>query len=113
SLSAVGHVGAGTQRSGVAGPGVAQSSLIKRLAKRTVGRLAMPLMRAASRSYVAGERFDQALDVARLLQGRGSAVCIGYWNNDADSSDQIAAEYAKAFQPLSEQSPAGYLSIKL
>src|SRR5205085_8510483 len=55
----------------------------------------------------------QALDVARLLQGRGSAVCIGYWNNDADSSDQIAAEYAKAFQPLSEQSPAGYLSIKL
>ena len=112
-VSAVGHVGAGTQRSGVAGQGMAQSSLIRALAKQTVGRLALPLMRAASRSYVAGERFNQALDVASLLQRQGSAVCIGYWNSDSDSSDNVIAEYAKAFEPLSEQSPAGYVSIKL
>jgi proline dehydrogenase len=112
-LSAVGHVGAGTQRSGVADECAARRLSITAIARRTASRIAMPLVGAAARSYIAGERIEQGLGAARLLQGQGRAVCIGYWNADADGPAAVVGEYLKAFGPLSRQSPAGYVSIKL
>jgi proline dehydrogenase len=111
-LPANGHVSLGTQRGSVADAS-AQAPAIWQVTRRAASRLLTPIAAAASRSYIAGERLDDAMRVAAQLQKKGQRVCVGYWDSDHDSPEKVLAEYVSGCALLKEQTPGGYLSIKL
>jgi proline dehydrogenase len=68
---------------------------------------------AASRSYVAGEQLEDAMRLASQLQQHGHRICVGYWDSDHDSAEKVLREYVSGCALLKEQTPGGYLSVKL
>jgi len=83
----------------------------------TAKRITRPVVRravtAAGRSYIAGERLDQAMTTGTDLAGRGYALTLGYWNANGESPDQVAQAGMAALEALHGATCDGYLSIKV
>jgi proline dehydrogenase len=80
------------------------------------GRAKAPLRalaRYAARSYIAGDRFDDALVVARRLAERGVSATFGFWDGPGDSPAVVLQAYQAALAQLGSAKLDAYLSIKL
>jgi proline dehydrogenase len=72
----------------------------------------MPLAARAARTYVAGDRLDDALTVAERLTARGFGVTLGYWDGCDESPRAVNGAYLEAIAALAGREHA-YLSIKV
>jgi proline dehydrogenase len=86
-------------------------SLIAR-SRKIVGRCLTPLTLRAARSYVAGERLEDAVRVADTLSGRGLGVTLGFWDAPGDSPLLVADAYLEGIRALAGREYS-YLSIKV
>ena len=72
-----------------------------------------PLKRRAASAYVAGPRIDDALLACRMLQERGRASTVGFWNRGGtDEPSQVMHAYLATAEALSRNGLDAYLSIK-
>jgi proline dehydrogenase len=71
------------------------------------------LARQAARSYIAGNRIEDALAVARRLAERGLSSTVGFWDGPADSAAAVLAAYQAGISALAAARLDSYLSIKL
>ncbi len=85
---------------------------LRESARRIASKCVRPIARCAARSYVAGERLEDALRVAAELSERGLGVTLGYWDGPDDLPRQLANEYLAGIDALAGQEHA-YLSIKV
>lgn len=87
--------------------------LVRRLKQRAVGWVSaaiMPVVKHAARPYLGGETIDEALYVARRLQGEGTAVTFGYWDCAAQSLQTVASVQAEALRKVT--ATGAYVSLK-
>lgn len=82
------------------------------VALRVAAKCLLPIARRAARSYIAGERLDDAVRVASRLTQRGLGVCLGYWDAEGELSRLVADEYLAGIDALVGHEHA-YLSIKM
>ncbi|SNS94320.1 L-proline dehydrogenase [Sphingomonas laterariae] len=75
--------------------------------------LVRPLLKAAARSYAAGETIDEALAVARMAHARGYATTLCYWHDQAAPAEQVAAEYLRLIDRLDGGRLSAHLSVKI
>jgi proline dehydrogenase len=95
---------------------IAQPRPARRFADWLGGRAKAPLhalARYAARSYIAGDRFDDALVVARRLAERGVSATFGFWDGPHDSPATVLPAYQAALAELGSTKLDAYLSIKL
>jgi proline dehydrogenase len=85
---------------------------IRAAARRALSDRVLPLMQRAAREHVGGETIDDALAVAGRLSREGFSSTLGIWNASTDTAGQVAIEYRKAIERLSESGIDSYLSIK-
>jgi proline dehydrogenase len=88
----------------------------RRIAHWLGGRAKAPLRalaRFAARSYIAGERFDDALAVARRFRDRDVLTTFGFWDGPHDSPVTVLQAYQAALADLASAKLEAYLSIKL
>jgi CelD/BcsL family acetyltransferase involved in cellulose biosynthesis len=81
--------------------------------KRTVKRVAAPVLGRVARRYIAGESLGDALRVADRLAEEGTAATIGYWDSASDSPREVTDLYLAALDDLGARGRGEYLSIKL
>ena len=92
------------------------SASLPTLAKRFVGPVKAPLhvlARHAARSYIAGDRLDDALAVAHRLAEQGIGATIGFWDSAANAPDAVFRAYESGLAGLAAAEFDAYLSIKL
>jgi proline dehydrogenase len=82
---------------------------LKTLAKAPLYAVA----RIAARSYIAGDRLEDALAVARRLRGRDLLTTLGYWDGPNESADKVLAAYSATIDAIAATEQDAYLSIKL
>jgi proline dehydrogenase len=71
-----------------------------------------PLARRAARAAVAGTDLTPALAECRVLQTRGFASTIGFWNQDEYPTAEVIAEYRQALEAIRQLHLMSVLSIK-
>lgn len=91
---------------------MAKDGLI-RAARGRLSRALAPAVARAARHYVAGDRAEDAICVARALEVRSVRATVGYWNDSEEPAEHVEAEYAACLDALERAGLAGYLSIKL
>jgi proline dehydrogenase len=79
--------------------------------RRAAAFCLLPLVRRASRAYIAGDTLDDALRVADQLASTGTASTLGFWNADEDPTRHVTDVYLAAIRSLAAR-PGAYLSIK-
>ncbi len=67
------------------------------------------LVARAERGHVAGPQLDDALAVARKIDG---AVALAYWDGPEDSPSKVEANLLATLDALAENDLDGYLSVK-
>lgn len=72
-----------------------------------------PVMRLASRKYIAGDTLADAARVQRDLANRGLDSTIGFWDTETHTAREVADQYLAALDALSTTAHQNYLSIKL
>lgn len=60
----------------------------------------MPILERATRAYVAGDEFDDAIRVTSSAVERGCGVTICYWQPPDEAPDSVAENYLKALKRL-------------
>jgi proline dehydrogenase len=88
----------------------------RELARWLTGRVKAPfygLARVASRSYIAGDKLDDAIAVAGRLVESNCSATIGYWDGPNDSPTSVIRAYQSALAGVSTAKVDAYLSIKL
>ncbi len=90
------------------------------IARRVAGGLraglkacAQPLLRRASRNYIAGDTLSDAVRVKEKLAAQGLAATIGFWDGDNDHPRGVADQYLAGLEALAASGRQDYLSIKL
>jgi proline dehydrogenase len=71
-----------------------------------------PLVRLASRAYVAGPELSDAVRACHRFARRGAASTLGYWNGDDDPPRLVADTYLAALDATTGEGLESYLSIK-
>jgi proline dehydrogenase len=95
---------------------IAEPRTARRLAHWLGGRAKAPLhalARYAARSYIAGDRLDDAVAVAQQLAERGISATVGFWDGAKDSRPAVFQAYETAITGLAAAKLDAYLSIKL
>lgn len=73
----------------------------------------LPLLRKAARSYVAGPRLQDAIQVARSFAARGvPATTLCFWDAQDDVPRHVADMYRAAVQAIETERLDSYVSIK-
>lgn len=87
-----------------------KSAALRRLVMR------IPATRDVARRFVAGERLDQALVVARSLNARGATVSLDYLGEsvrDPGGATQAARMYRETLRRMADAGADGSISVKL
>ncbi len=74
---------------------------------------AKPLLKLASRNYIAGDTLEDALRVRQRLCRQGLFSSIGFWDTASFSAQQVADQYLAGLDALVGDEQGTYLSIKL
>lgn len=74
---------------------------------------AMPLVKCASRCYIAGDTLDDALRVRDKLAANDKSATVGFWDHESHTPRRVADEYLAGLRRLAECGASDYLSIKL
>ena len=75
--------------------------------------MVMPILKQASRAYVAGDDLDQALDLARRMRGAGLSSTLCYWNDGTEEPELVANEYLRILSASKENGLDVALAMKL
>jgi proline dehydrogenase len=75
--------------------------------------LALPVIRYATRSYIAGESARDASDLAVLARQSGFSCTICYWNDGKEEPENVAAQYRSAISSIVEAGLDGSVSMKV
>lgn len=79
---------------------------------RRISRLALPLLRRAASSYIAGAELDDALAVVGALAIRGRASTIAFWDETGANAADVFNAYAQSARALGNAKLNCYLSVK-
>jgi proline dehydrogenase len=80
--------------------------------KRLLEPLALPVIRYATRSYVAGDTAGDAVQLAKLASKNGFACTLCYWNDGKEDPEIVAQQYRAAVDGLCAAELDGALAIK-
>jgi proline dehydrogenase len=81
--------------------------------KKFVEAAAMPLIRYASRSYVAGENAASAARLAETASQHGFSSTLCYWNDGREAPDLVARRYHEAIDTIDKAQLDSYLALKI
>jgi proline dehydrogenase len=73
----------------------------------------LPMLKYATRKYVAGERLDDAAELAVRAARRNLSCTLCYWNDGSEEPEIVASEYASILHLLDERGIDGALAVKL
>lgn len=80
---------------------------------RLLAPMAMPLLRFATRAYVAGPTVADAVGVATRAAEQGMAVTFCYWNEGGEDPLQVLAQYLAVLRASEAAGLDGDLAIKI
>lgn len=80
--------------------------------RRLIEPIALPVIRYATRSYIAGETAADAARLATEAQSKGFACTLCYWNDGKEDPEIVAAQYRDAVDTLAASTLDGSLAIK-
>lgn len=78
-----------------------------------LGPIAMPVLRFATRSYIAGTDVRDALHFAGAAAERGFASTICYWNDGKEEPRVVADRYLASLDRICEARLDAHLSLKI
>jgi proline dehydrogenase len=81
--------------------------------RELVKSVAMPVLKHATSRYVAGERLEDAAELAERAGGRGLRCTLCYWNDGSEEPEVVASEYASILDMVSKRQLDGALALKL
>ncbi|GGC07653.1 proline dehydrogenase [Novosphingobium endophyticum] len=81
--------------------------------RELVTSIAMPLLKHATRNYVAGETLEDAAQLATRAARRNLSCTLCYWNDGTEEPEVVASEYAAILNLLRERGIDGALAAKL
>ena len=81
--------------------------------RNIVKPLVMPIVRRATRAYVAGEDIDAGIDLASRVRDAGFSCTLCYWNDGTEEPRIVSDEYLKILSRGSEEGLDLALSAKL
>ena len=73
----------------------------------------MPVVKRATRKYIAGDTLDDAKRVTGQLAGRRLSSTIGFWDAESQNPRAVADQYLAGLDSLAGDERDTYLSIKL
>lgn len=75
--------------------------------------IAMPVLKHATRRYVAGEKLGDAAELAMRAARQNLRCTLCYWNDGSEDPDIVASEYVSILNFLSDNCIEGALAAKL
>lgn len=75
--------------------------------------MVMPLIRRATRAYVAGEDLDDAIGLAERVRDAGFSCTLCYWNDGTEEPAKVADEYLRILSQGAEKGLDLALAVKL
>lgn len=81
--------------------------------RKLLAPLAMPIVRHATRKYVAGDDLDEALDLGEDAKAAGFSCTMCFWNDGKDEPPLVADEYFKILDQGAERGLDLALAMKL
>lgn len=75
--------------------------------------IAMPVLRHATRKYIAGERLEDAAELAMRAAKRNLHCTLCYWNDGTEDPEIVASEYASIVNLLDARRINGALAAKI
>lgn len=75
--------------------------------------MVMPLLKQATRAYVAGDNLDDAIDMAGRVRDAGFSCTLCYWNDGTEEPNIVANEYLQILSKGAEQGLDLALAMKL
>ncbi|QFT77341.1 proline dehydrogenase [Erythrobacter sp. THAF29] len=81
--------------------------------RKLLAPLAMPIVKQATRKYVAGDKLDDALGLAEDAAQAGFTGTLCYWNSSEEGPPQVADEYLRILDHSAERSLDVALAMKL
>jgi len=73
----------------------------------------LPIVRYATRSYVAGEELDDAVDLAERAAAQNFSCTLCYWNDGTEEPEIVAKEYERILNTFQARKIDGALAMKL
>lgn len=80
--------------------------------RHRIGRLVLPVMRRAARSYIAGPELRDALAMARALNAQGRGSTIAFWDEDGAEARDVLNACLESAAALGSETLDCYLSVK-
>lgn len=80
--------------------------------RRRIGRMVLPVLRRAARSYIAGPELRDALAMARALNAEGRGSTIAFWDEDGAASIDVLNACLESAGALGSETLDCYLSVK-
>lgn len=74
--------------------------------------VAEPILRRASRAYVAGPDLEDAILACRRFAGQSYSATVCFWDGAEDSAIETAAQYLAAIDQVAEEKLDCYVSVK-
>lgn len=75
--------------------------------------IATPLLEYAARSYVAGSKIEDALELARAAADIGFGCTLCYWNDGKEDPATVFDQYAALLEVMRKAQLDSYLSVKI
>lgn len=75
--------------------------------------IAMPVLRRATRKYVAGQHLHDAIDLAARAARQNLSCTLCYWNDGSEDPEVVTSEYTRILGLLNERRMDGALAAKL
>ena len=72
-----------------------------------------PVLKFATRSYVAGDTLDDALQICASAASRGYGVSVCYWHETGESAERVAEEYLTSIDRLAAAKLDAHLAVKV
>jgi proline dehydrogenase len=72
-----------------------------------------PVLNFATRSYVAGDTLDDALQICASAASRGYGVSVCYWHETGESAERVAEEYLTSIDRLAAAKLDAHLAVKV
>lgn len=80
---------------------------------KALAPMAMPVLRFATRSYVAGTSLADAMAVAKRAAEQGLASTVCYWNDGGEDPQQVLAKYLAVLREIETAGLDGNLAVKV
>ncbi len=75
--------------------------------------IVMPVIRFATRSYVAGDTLEDAADLAARAATLKMSCTLCYWNDGTEDPDIVAREYESILNMFADRGMDGALAVKI